>query len=78
MSNELIKEYCDICTALLPNHTTYCSRFELVTAPMPILELEDPKLILEVIDKLTVQARCNKCKSDDIAVIIKRISLNER
>ncbi len=42
------------------------------------IELEDPKLILEVIDKLTVQARCNKCKSDDIAVIIKRISLNER
>ena len=61
-------------------------KYELVTfqawhgeeKEMPDIELEDPKLILEVIDKLTVQARCNKCKSDDIAVIIKRISLNER
>lgn len=45
---------------------------------MPDIELEDPKLVLEVIDKLTVQARCNECKSDNIAIIIKRIPLDEQ
>ena len=42
---------------------------------MSDLELDNPKLIIEMIDNLTVEARCNDCKSINIAVIMKRIPI---
>ncbi len=38
---------------------------------MTDIELTDPKLIIEINDRITVQAKCNECKSDNIAVIIR-------
>ncbi len=41
------------------------------------IELTDPKLIIEINDRITVQAKCNECKSDNIAVIIRRIPIED-
>ncbi len=42
---------------------------------MSDITLNDPKMIIEVIDNLTVEARCNDCNSINIAVIMRRIPI---
>lgn len=45
---------------------------------MSNIEIKDPKLIIRVVDTITVHAKCNDCNSDNIAVIIERIPQYER
>ena len=39
------------------------------------LDITPPKLIIEIVDNITVEAKCNDCQSDNIAVTVKRIPM---
>ena len=42
-----------------------------------IIQLTGPMKMMKIRDTITIETKCNDCKSDNIAVIVRRIPIEE-